>query len=353
MSIMANYWAARGEKVTLITLASEATDFYTLHPEVRRVALGATAVSRHPWEALGNNLRWLKRLRREIRASEPDAVISFIDSMNVLALLAGLSLRKPVVVSVRTDPRMSHYVGRIWSALRRLLYPRAHAVVVQSDEIRRWTQRFVRKERLYVIPNPVIPTAYGSNDVVASLGPGRIIVAMGRLHPVKGYDLLLRAFARCAAEYPDWSLMILGEGEERERLETLAGELSIADRMSMPGRVKDPMELLRQADLFVMSSRYEGFPNALLEAMACGLPVISTDCPSGPRAVVRDGVDGVLVTPEDAGALAAAMRRLMSDEAERKSLASRAVEVAERFDLEKVMGMWEDVLDQVVKRRST
>ena len=352
MSAMANYWAARGKKVTLITLASEATDFYALHSGIKRVALGLTAVSRHPCEALRNNLRRLKRLRQEMHASDPDVVISFIDWINVLALLSGLSLNKPVIVSIRTDPRKSHYVGRLWSTLRRLLYPRAHAVVVQSDDVRRWTQRFVRKEKIHTIPNPATSPAYRPNDATYSLRPGRTVIGVGRLHPVKGYDLLIRAFAQCAAEYPDWSLVILGEGEERGRLEALADELGIAERVSMPGRVEDPTELLCQADLFVIASRYEGFPNSLLEAMACELPVISTDCSGGPREIIRDGVDGVLVAPEDMGALAAAMGRLMSDEAERKRLASRAVEVTERFSLERVMGMWEDVLDQVVKKRS-
>src|SRR5215216_7070671 len=352
MSAMANYWAARGKKVTLITLASEATDFYALHSGIKRVALGLTAVSRHPWEALRNNLRRLKRLRQEMRASDPDVVISFIDWINVLTLLSGLSLNKLVIVSIRTDPRKSHYVGRLWSTLRRLLYPRAHAVVVPSDDVRRWTQRFVRKERIHTIPNPVTLPASNPNDAAYTLGPGRTVVAVGRLHPVKGYDLLIQAFARCAEEHPDWSLAILGEGEERGRLEALADELGVADRVGMPGRVKNLTKLLRQADLFVMSSRYEGLPIALLEAMACGLPVISTDCSGGPREIVRDGVDGVLVAPEDVGALGTAMGRLMSDGGQRERLASRAVEVNERFGLEKVMAMWEDVLGQVFVRKS-
>jgi GalNAc-alpha-(1->4)-GalNAc-alpha-(1->3)-diNAcBac-PP-undecaprenol alpha-1,4-N-acetyl-D-galactosaminyltransferase len=351
MTIMANYWAAiPGKKVTLITLAAENTDFYALRQEVKRVPLGLMAVSGNPWEALENNLWRLRRLRQEIRASEPDVVISFMDWMNVLVLLAGLTLNKPVVVSIRTDPRR-HHIGRIWSLLRRLLYPRAHAVVVQSEEVRRWAQRFVRKEMIHTIPNPVALPAYRPNNALGySSPPGRTVIAMGRLGPEKGYDLLVRAFAQCAAKYPDWYLVILGEGEERGRLESLAGELGIVERVSIPGQVVGPAELLRQADLFVLSSRFEGFPNALLEAMACGLPVVSTDCPSGPREIIRDGVDGVLVAPEDIGALSAAMGRLMADEAERKRLASRAVEVTERFDLQVVMGIWENILDEIVER---
>lgn len=162
---------------------------------------------------------------------------------------------------------------------------------------------------------------------------------------------MLWAFARCAAKHPDWSLVILGEGAEREHLEDFAGELGITDRVSMPGRVKEPTGLLRHADLFVVSSRYEGFNNALVEAMSCGLPVVSFDCPSGPGEIIRNEVDGVLVEREDVDALAAVMDRLMSDEAERKRLGSHAVEVIERFDLEKVMGIWENLLDQTVKRR--
>lgn len=346
-STMANYWAVKGKEVTLITLASESTDFYTIHPQVKRVALGLTASSAHLWEALRNNVRRLKRLRQAIRTSEPDIVISFMDRTNVLTLLAGLDLDRPVIVSIRTDPRQ-HRIGRVWTVLRRLLYPRANAVVVQTDEVRCWVQRFVRKEVVYTIPNPVTLTVYEPDRTAHSLHRERTIMAMGRLGPEKGFDLLLQAFAQCAAKHPDWSLMILGEGPERGRLELLAGECGVANRVSVPGLIREPVKLLRHADLFVMSSRFEGFPNALLEAMACGLPVVSFDCPSGPRDIIRDGVDGVLVEPEDVEALAAAMQRLISDEIERKRIGTHAVEVGERFSLKKVMELWERVLDRVI-----
>jgi glycosyltransferase involved in cell wall biosynthesis len=144
---------------------------------------------------------------------------------------------------------------------------------------------------------------------------------MGRLHPQKGFDLLLEAFSRIKDQYPDWSLTILGDGPLREQIESLRDELGLKGRVHLPGAVKNPHQVLKQAELFVLSSRREGFSLALLDAMSYGLPVVAFDCRSGPREIIRDGVDGVLVPPEDVGAMAEALGRLMSDESERNRLA--------------------------------
>jgi glycosyltransferase involved in cell wall biosynthesis len=167
---------------------------------------------------------------------------------------------------------------------------------------------------------------------------------MGRLTPQKGFDVLLQAFALCQPETLHWSLIILGEGEERGRLEALAARLGITSAVRLPGYVRDASRVLREGDLFVLPSRYEGFPNALLEAMACGLPVISTDCPSGPAEIVRHGVDGLLIPPEDVDALSIAMRQLIATPDDRRRLGSRAVEVVERFSLTNVRRSWDELL---------
>jgi len=170
---------------------------------------------------------------------------------------------------------------------------------------------------------------------------------MGRLDHQKGFDLLIRAFAGLKENQRDWTVLILGEGPARIELEALRSNLRLDNRILMPGRIKNVHEVLQQADLFVMPSRYEGFPNALCEAMACGLPVICTDCPSGPREIIRHGIDGLLVANENIEALTSTMDQLMGSEAERNHLASRAPEVKQRFSLESVMQMWEESLKEL------
>lgn len=343
---MANYWAQRTHEVTLITVASAKDDFYPHHPGIHRMALGLTGHASDVFTAGWNNLGRLKRLRQAIKVSQPDVVLSFIDQTNILTLAASLRLGIPVIVSERSDPRY-HDIGAVWERLRRLLYPRAAAIVMQTNGLRIWAEQFVKTHMVYVIPNALSVSVILHNSSLVVKHPGETILAIGRLGPEKGFDILLKAFARCAKKHSDWSLIILGEGEERKRLETLAVELSIGNRVKMPGRTQDPFQVFHEADLFILSSRYEGFPNVLLEAMACKLGVISTDCPSGPREIIRDGVDGVLVPPNNIAALAAAMDRLMTDRAERQRLGERAVEVVERFSTEKIMTMWDELLAQV------
>jgi glycosyltransferase involved in cell wall biosynthesis len=171
------------------------------------------------------------------------------------------------------------------------------------------------------------------------------VIAVGRLSAEKGHAKLLEAFQPLAARFPDWELVIHGEGSERPRLEQLAAHLGVGERVTLPGWSKDVESVLREADLFVLPSRYEGFPNALLEAMAAGVASISFDCDSGPREIIRNGIDGLLVPPGDVTALTQAMASLMSDEANRRQLASQARSVVERFGQGEVYRRWDEILD--------
>ena len=175
-------------------------------------------------------------------------------------------------------------------------------------------------------------------------------MAMGRLVQQKGFDRLIAAFSMVAANHPDWSLTIWGEGGDRQTLEALRDRLDLQGRVALPGWTPDPFAEMREAGLFVLSSRYEGFPNVLCEAMACGVPVLSFDCP-GPRHVVRDGIDGILVPPDDVNKLAEAMDRLMADQAERERLAANGFEVTKRFGKDKIMERWERLIASCTSAR--
>ena len=339
---LANRWAAQSRSVVLLTFDDGSkAPFYALDGSVAHRPLGLAGASSNALAAAAKNIARVRRLRRAIAESRPQAVVSFIDNVNVLALLAARGLGAPVVVSERTDPSM-HRIGPFWNAARRCVYPLASAIVVQNEDVKRgFGPRLA--EKISVIPNPVVaPPAAADGPAAAPT-----IAAMGRLGREKGFDLLIEAFARISPRRPEWELEILGEGPERAALEALAGKLGVAGKVRLPGLVQEPAGRLRRAQIFALPSRYEGFPNALCEAMACGLAVVAADCPSGPRAIVRSGRDGILVPPEDADSLASALERLMADPAERRKLGQNALEVVERFGLERVGGLWDELLERL------
>jgi len=352
LCLLAGGLARRGHEVHVLSFAKpDAAPFFPLDAAVRLHGLDLTGPARSAWGGLRGNARRAVRLRRSFRELRPDVAIGFMDTTNVLCLLAGLGLGLPVIATEHTDPDR-HDIGRAWNFLRRVSYPLAARVTTQTEAV-----RGKLPGRVSVIPNPVAPPApdmhTGALPDMRSDAHDRQLLALGRLAPEKGFDLLLEAFASLAPSHPNWKLSILGEGPQRTRLEAQRRSLGLEGRVDLPGAVRDPGPWLRRADIFVLPSRFEGFSNALCEALAHGLPAVAFDCPSGPAEIVRHGVDGLLAPEADVPALAAALARLMDDEALRRGMAARAPEVLERFGLEKVLDLWEAVFQDVTaKKRS-
>ena len=295
-----------------------------------------------------NKVRRLVALRRALRELAPDVILSFLPHVNVAAVISALGLGIPVVVSERIYPPAMP-LGPVLERLRRWTYPRAHGVVVQTEQAREWLNRTCPQARGHVIANPVVYPLPTGEPVVppdrVTSWARRMVLAVGRLSDQKQFDVLMAAFAELAPGYPQWDLVILGEGEERDRLERERERLGLGGRARMPGRVGNLSDWYNRADLFVMSSRFEGFPNTLIEAMAHGLPAVSFDCRAGPRDIIRDGTDGLLVSPEGgAPGLARAMETLMRDEPRRQEMAGAAVAVRERFSMERIAAQWDTVL---------
>jgi glycosyltransferase involved in cell wall biosynthesis len=352
LSTLANRWAAEGHSVTLVTLSGAGDDFYRLDGSIERVGLGVTGVSRRPRDAVIQNIRRIRALREAIAASRPDVVVSFLNTVNVLTLMATARLGVPTIVSERIDPR-AHAVGRAWSLLRAHAYSRAFAVVAQTRPVAEWMSGTMRLRRCVVIPNPISPALLTrvDEDRECAKGTPRVVMAMGRLVEQKGFDLLIEAFASGGPREYGWRLVIIGDGPGRGTLEKLAVTAGVRDIVEFAGRVDRPEALLGTADMFVLSSRYEGFPNALLEAMAFGIACVAFDCRSGPADIIRDGVDGVLVPPENVAALSAAMRALMGDDVARARLGSVALEVRQRFSVDRVGAQWDALIDDAAGSR--
>jgi glycosyltransferase involved in cell wall biosynthesis len=347
MSDMANYWANRGCRVTLATWSGpEIQDFYVLAPSVGRVWLDVYSPNDSFVSKIRSNVGRLLKLRRLLVASRPDAILSFIDVSNVQTILAALGLGVRVVVSERVNPSLNYGVTRPWRALRRVSYRWAEAVVAQTYDAAQWIEKQCGT-RVLVIPNSlrVLPT------MVCEREP--LIVAVGRLSKQKGFDLLLKAFARISSDFQNWRLAIVGVGAERPALIELRDQLNLTDRVEFTGQVRDVESWMARAGLVVQPSRFEGFPNVVLESMGMGATVISADCPSGPSDLIEDGVNGRLVPVEDVAALMRVMAELMSQPQVRERLGREASKVKQRFRQDLIMTQWEACLLPEVRRAPT
>ncbi|HOO44649.1 MAG TPA: glycosyltransferase family 4 protein [Deltaproteobacteria bacterium] len=352
MSNMANYWESKGNEVVIITHDSEKKDFYSLNPGVTRYGFDISKPPRHIWDTIKHNIQRITMPRKAIRTCRADIVISFTNRTNIQTLAGLIETKVPVIVSERNNPT-AQPLPPLWNILRKLLYPMASAVVVQTEAVKEWAVEFLSADKVFVIPNPVSPPSIqeSESELPSQLQRKKIVVAMGRLVHHKGFDLLIEAFSIAAGGRKDWSLMILGEGEDRTFLEDLARSLSIRDQIIMPGRVCNIGQIMKKSDLFVLSSRHEGFPNVLLEAMASGLPVISTDCPFGPSEIIHDGIDGMLVSNENIHEIALAMKHLMDDKKKRIRLGKEAKESSRRFSIEKIMNQWDHLISHTIENR--
>jgi glycosyltransferase involved in cell wall biosynthesis len=307
---LANRFAERGHSVQMVLMKPEGALRKELSAAVRIVDLRTYRI----W-------RTVLPLARYLRRERPDALLSTLSQPNLVAILAKRLARVPTRIVVReaSTPTVEHGTAhalkdRVVPALIGKWYRHADAVVavsqgVQADLMRLTGLPGVRVPRIY---NPVLSerVRLQSEESIDhpwfETGTPPVILAVGRLVPVKGYDVLIRAFAKVRQQMHA-HLLILGEGEQRAELELLAQQLGVADDVQMPGYEPNPFKYMRRAAVFALSSRYEGLPNALIQAMACGCPVIATDCPSGPREILADGKYGVLVPVGDVDALAQAI----------------------------------------------
>jgi glycosyltransferase involved in cell wall biosynthesis len=345
---LANHWAARGQQVTILTLLPQTFDFYELHPAVRRISLDLVSDGGNFLTGVWNNVRRILKLRRVLRGAKPDIALSMMTTANVLLAFATYRMTDLVTIGCeRVYPPSYVTPGSAWGRLRRWMYGKLTAVAAQTQDAKAWLDSNTFARRVAVIPNavqwplPVQPPVIAPGELVPQ--SKRILLAVGRLESQKGFDWLIDAFATLAPKHPTWVLVILGEGTQRKALETQLSNQRLDTKVFLPGVVGNVAQWYARADVYVSSSRFEGFPNTLMEALAHGLPAVSFDCNSGPSEIIRHGIDGFLVPLGDLSAFTAALDQLMSDATMRYRFAQHATEVRERFSMERIASAWEAI----------
>ncbi|MFF2375188.1 glycosyltransferase family 4 protein [Streptomyces xiamenensis] len=281
------------------------------------------------------------------------AALGSLDADVVIGTRAGLNVHLArqapdrVVKVAQEHLTLDSHPSRMRTAMRRV-YHRLDGITTVTEADAASYRRKMRLPRVRVealpnsVPEPVLPPADGR---------ARVVIAAGRLHKVKRYDRLIESWALLAERFPDWQLRIYGHGPERDRLRQRIDELALNDQVFLMGPATPLEAEWVKGSIAVMTSEFESFGMTIVEAMRCGLPVVSTDCPNGPREIIEDGVDGLLVPVGDPRALAAGLERLMADEALRRRMGRQALENAARFDPVPVVDRAEAMFEELVAAR--
>lgn len=347
VSTLANYWVSKNWDVDVITLARSDNDFYELSNNVKRISLDLAEESENIYSKITNNYKRIKTLRIFLKKNDPDVVLSMMSTANVLLALASIGLKEFVKVgSERTHPPKSR-LGVVWNYLRKYLYYNLDSVVALTEKSALWLKKNTRVKKVIVIPNTVtwpLPLINPYLKPITKDYNSKVLMAVGRLSTEKNFNILIKIFYEISQNLTNWKLVIIGEGAERANLEKQINYYGMDKSILLPGRVGNIGEWYNIADLFVLTSEFEGFPNALIEAMSYGVPAVSYDCETGPSDIIRHDIDGILVSNGDMLALKNSLKKLMYDDKLRKRYSEKSIEVRERFSLNEVIKKWEDAL---------
>jgi len=340
---MLEAWQARGHRLAVITLSSRRSDFFKLPTGVTRISLNATDSSSGFFDALKKNAYRISKIRCALKQVNPDVVISFIGTTNVLTVIASLSLRMKVVISERNDPSRQS-LGRLWDFLRKKLYPLADIVTANSSVALDVMSDYVSASQLMLVPNPIsLPDKVEGKTFLQPQ-----FLAVGRLYHQKAYDVLIRAVAESHIRDYGWGVTILGDGPLAHDLHSLADELGVSELITWEGQVVDPYPYYNSASVFVMPSRYEGVPNALLEAMSMGMPCIVSDSIEGVSTLITHGVSGLVAKAEDHQQLAQMMDSVIMLPDKGRSIGIKGKQkVLSSMSMQKAVSSWQYVFNKL------
>lgn len=335
---LAERWSTAGHDVHLITWSAVDTDQIPVPPAVVRHGFGLLRSSANLWQGLWANAHRIRALRRKLRELQPDLVLSFCDQMNISTLQAARGLKLPVWIAEHSDPSRQR-LGHAWEWWRRRTYPRCTGCVALTSEIADHLAQWVPRTRLTVIPNAVDAA---QNESVEPTSKRSSLLSVGRLSHEKGIDQLLHAWRLAHAQLPDWDLRIVGDGAQRSSLERQATGLP---RVHFAGWMSDTAPAYRSATIFVLPSRYEGFPVALLEAMSHGLTCLATRCSQAVEELSCGGEAVQVVPTQSPERLARALIELSTDSQRCQRMGAAARRVSDHYSWNRIGPLWDRLLE--------
>jgi glycosyltransferase involved in cell wall biosynthesis len=349
VSLLANRMCEDGHDIQIVCLKYNDV-YYTLHDKIKVVAAS---------EHASNRIMELFWLRKYIQKEKPDVVIPFTEGVYCFTILALLGTGIPIIASERLDPAAMSLPRKI---LKRLLLPYADWLVVQTESIKAYFPKRIQK-KTSVIYNPVndevfsLPRTSSLTPTPSPKGEGSIkceeklnrIISVARLYPQKNQKMMIEAFAKIADEFPDWQLVIFGEGPLRSSLELLVKSLKLDGRVLLPGRTEHVIEELRKSKIFCLSSDYEGMSNSMIEAICVGLPIITTKV-SGTEELIANGENGFVVEVGDLEGLTVSIHSLIKNEALRISMGYVSLNESYMFSLNEIKELWYRLIIRIVSK---
>ena len=350
---LANDFLRRGDQVSILTLDDGETE-YELSPEVKVTGLGVSGDSANKWESIRRFLNTERQISRWLAEEKPDAVLAFSTKLTMQLWLTGLfgAQKCRMICSERANPSFAEE-KKLEAWLEQKALAHVDGFIFQTERVKALFPERLQKigavihNGLFSEDIPEEVTAFADRDHKA-------ICAVGRLdNDQKAYDVMFKAFALFHESHPEHVLNIFGRGVDEPALRQLIAQLGLEDRIILHGNRPHVIHEIRDMGMFVMTSRYEGMPNALIEAMACGLPCVCTDCDFGPAELIRDGVSGLLVPVDDVAAIAAAMERIADDPARAEKLSRGALEIRQTHGREEICGQYRDYILSVIEKRKS
>lgn len=323
-SELAIHFSNKDVEVHLILLA-KSEDFYKVSNLVCIHRLGF--VNNGKIQKIFSEIKVFFKLRSLLKEYKPDSVLSFMDKFNLFTIVSSFFLGLRIFISDRSNPNLK--ISPVLYILKKIIYPFSFGVIAQTELAKNTLFNITKHKNITVIPNPVKDIEF-----FPEIKKEKIILNMGRLVPEKGQKYLIEAFSRLDTK--DWTLVILGEGPLREELEKLIIQLGLINSVILPGAVNNIDEWLAKSSIFAFTSISEGFPNALVEAMAAGLPCVSFDCEAGPSDIIEHGTDGFLVEEKNISELVEKIELLINDPVLYEKISKNALTVRDRYNLNSI-----------------